>query len=145
MPADTQATSHEETFVNAFVTKDYRDRLIFELRKRRGHFLGRFCHGALTYLDSRFVFAMSRPNSDPTEILRLLNSRGAERNCYAMSMSDDIDGRILPLAEALSVAVGLGLPTILSCVPGRLAYLETEQVAGPPDRFILFRSPSTRQ
>src|SRR5438477_384835 len=104
MLADSAAIAHEEYFVNAFVTKDYRDRLLFELRKRRSHFLGRFCHEALTYLDSRFVVPISRPNSDPAETLRLLKSRGADPTCYAISMSDDVDGRFLPLADALTVA-----------------------------------------
>jgi len=141
MPADSEI--HEESFVKAFVKKDYRDRLAFELQKQRGRFLGRFCHGALKYLDPRFVITIPPPNSDPVEILRLLKARGSEHDCYAISMTGDIDGTTLPLSDALGIAVGGGMPTILSCQPGRLAYLETEQVAGPPDRFILFRSSYT--
>lgn len=144
MSNNAEIVTHEEAFVNAFITKDYRDRLHFELRKRRGYFLGRFCHAALTYLDSRFVIAIPPPNSDPAQILRLLKSHGAENNCYAISMYDDIDGRILALADALTIAVGRGMPTILSCRPGTLAYIETEQEQGPPDRFLVFRSPEKK-
>src|SRR5947209_1176353 len=137
MPTDAEATAHEDAFVHAFIQKDYRERLLFELRKRRPRFLQRFCHESLTCLDTRFVTTIEPPNSDPAHILRLLNGKGAEKSCYAISMSDQLDGQFLPLADALSVAVGFGLPTILSCRPGILAYIETEQVAGPPDRLIV--------
>jgi hypothetical protein len=139
MPTAADATVHEGAFVQAFIEKDRRERLSFELRKRRGDFLGRFCHQALAVLDSRFVAAIKPPNSDPAQILELLKKHRALAMCYAISMSDDLDGRFLPLAEALRAAVGLGMPTIISCRPGELAYLETEQVAGPPDRFLLAR------
>jgi len=109
-----------------------------ELRKQRPRFLGRISHDALTYLDPRVVVTIKPPNSLPAQIYQLLHSRGAPETCYAMSMSD-IDGRILPLSEALEVAVGFGMPSIISCCPGQLAYLEAEQSFGPPDRHILFR------
>ena len=144
MCAETEATTHEDAFVNAFIRKDYCDRLLFEVRKRRNHFKRRFSD-AMRYLDPRFAIAIPRPNSDPSLILQLLNSKGAGPACYAISMSGDIDGRVLPLVDALDVAVGFGLPTILSCHAGQLAYLETEQVAGPPDRYILFRPPSSHR
>jgi hypothetical protein len=142
---EAEITSHEENFVRAFVDKDRRERLLFELRKHRGRFVSRFNHDALKYLDSRFVTPLERPNSDPAVILWLLQARGAAKSCYAISSNDQIDGQILPLAEALSAAVGFGMPSILSCRPGLLAYIETEQVAGPPDRFIVSRAPVTTQ
>lgn len=145
MPAEPIAAAHEETFVNAFIEKDRRDRLLFELRKRRGDFLGRFCHDALIYLDPRYVVALKPPNSDPAQTLKLLRSRGAGPTCYSISMSDGLDGRFLPLADALAIAVGLGMPSILSCLPGELAYLEAEQEAGPPDRFLLSRPTSAQR
>jgi hypothetical protein len=136
---DPTITAHEEAFVHAFVDKDRRERLLFELRKHRGRFLGRFSHDALKFLDPRFVTPIKPPNSDPVTISRLLHANGAENTCYAMSHNEKIDGQILPLADAVAAAVGFGMPTILSCCPGLLAYIETEQVRGPPDRFIVSR------
>ena len=141
MNANPEAAAHEEAFVHAFIQKDFRHRMLFELGMRRGHFMGRFSHGALVYLEPRWVTEIKPPNSDRAETLRLLRSKGAPEMCYALSMSDDIDGRVLPLSEALAVAVGYGSPTILSCRPGELAYLETEQVQGPPDRYLLSCPP----
>jgi hypothetical protein len=141
---DAEITSHEEAFVQAFVDKDRRERLLFELRKHRGRFLGRFSD-ALRYLDPCFLTSLKAPNSDPAAIHRLLQARGATNTCYAISSNNDIDGQILPLADALAAAVGFGMPSILSCRPGLLAYVETEQVAGPPDRYILARAPMTKK
>lgn len=148
-PREIDAATHEEAFVNRFIVKDHRERLLFELQmrhtpsrkvERRGRFLGRFSHGALKYLDSRFLTVLEPPNSDPAVILDILNREGAAQLCYSISTADAIDGRILPLREALKVAVGFGMPSIVSCLPGRLAYLETEQEIGPPGRYILSRS-----
>ena len=153
MDVDGDPKLHGSAFVDAFVEKSYRDRLHLELQwrnvptrriERRGRFLGRFNHDALKYLDSRFVVPIEPPNSDPSVIRQVLVRMGAPDTCCAISSADAIDDRILPLSEALAVAVGFGMPTILSCVPGRLAYLETEQVVGPPDRYVLIRSLSFR-
>jgi hypothetical protein len=32
------------------------------------------------------------------------------------------------------------MPSIVSCIPGKLAYFEAEQENGPPPRFILKRN-----
>ena len=131
--------THEEAFVAVFIQRHHRERLLFELASRRGRFLSRFCHAALHYLDPRYVVTINPPNSDPDEILAILKKHGAGKDCYAMSCNDDIDTRIFPLKEALPAAVGHGLPSILSCLPGKLAYLETEQDFGPPPRYLLYR------
>jgi hypothetical protein len=45
----------------------------------------------------------------------------------------------LPLVEALQQIVGRGMGTVLSCIPGRLAFVETED-----ERFILGRREEER-
>jgi hypothetical protein len=45
----------------------------------------------------------------------------------------------MSLTSALKVAVGEGFPSIISCIPGKLAYFEAEQGYGPPPRFMLKR------
>lgn len=76
MSTASESSMHEEAFVNAFVAKDYRGRLRYELQRRRGHFLQRFAHRALAHLDARFVVPIPLPNSDPAQILQLLKARG---------------------------------------------------------------------
>ncbi|HWL51090.1 MAG TPA: hypothetical protein VNQ90_01550 [Chthoniobacteraceae bacterium] len=128
---------HGGTFIRSFVVKERRDRLIFEHSK--GLLLGRFCHEAESLLDRRYARRYTEPVRGWRQIAEILRAAGAGRRCVALSHCAEIDGRILDLEEALSKAVGYGLPSIISSLPGELAYLETEQVSGPPDRYFLHR------
>jgi hypothetical protein len=73
------------------------------------------------------------------DIQSLLISYGAEKTCYVISWDQEIDGKYLPLETVLKRVVGLGMPSIVSCIPGKLAYFEAEQSFGPPPRYILKR------
>jgi hypothetical protein len=68
-----------------------------------------------------------------------LKNHGAGESCYSISDSEEIDGKELPLLTALEKAVGYGMPSIVSCIPGKLSFFEAEQDYGPPPRFILKR------
>lgn len=142
MYSEPEALAHEEAFVNAFIDQDRRERLLFELRKHRGRFLQRF-NDPVGVLDPRFVTVIKPPNSHPEQILKLLKSKGAPDTCYSISTRDELDGRFMPLAGALKLAVGWGMPSIVSCRLGELVYLETEQEAGPPNRYLLHRPCGT--
>lgn len=74
-----------------------------------------------------------------TLILDLLKKNGAGEACYVISFNDEIDGNHLPLAYALEQAVGFGMPSLISCIPSKLAHLECEQEYGAPPRYILKR------
>jgi hypothetical protein len=137
MSSTSDDIDHGAAFVRSFVVKDRRDRLLFEHSK--GRLLGRFCHEAESLLDRRFAHKLTEPVCDYKRIVDILRASGARRKCVAFSHCKDIDCKMLDLAEALSRAVGHGLPSIISCLPGELAYLETEQVSGSPDRYILHR------
>jgi hypothetical protein len=63
--------------------------------------------------------------SHPSEISRLLHSKGAPQTCYALSDTAELDGREI-LSEGLAFIVGRGMGTLLSCIPGELAYFEDE-------------------
>jgi hypothetical protein len=65
-----------------------------------------------------------------------LRSRGAGATCYVISEAAGLDAKRLPLREALDRVIGYGMGTLLSCVPGKLAFYEGE---GPSDRCILER------
>lgn len=137
MSTISDTIDHGAAFVRSFVVRERRDRLAFEHSK--GRLLGRFCHEAAVLLDQRFAHRLNSPVSDYRQIVEMLRKAGAGRRCFVLSHCADIDGQTLELTEALSRAVGYGLPSIISCLPGELAYLETEQEAGPPHRYILHR------
>ena len=52
--------------------------------------------------------------------------KGAPETCYALSEDSDLDGKELPLVDALSEIVGACMGTFLSRIPGKLGYFEDE-------------------
>ena len=110
---------------------------MFELStKRREDFLWDLSDDR--HFIKKYMIEIPKPNSDADQILILLKSYGAPRMCYAISLSP-IDGQYLPLDIALETAVGHGMGSLISCIPGKLAYWEGEQCYGPPPRYILYR------
>ena len=57
-----------------------------------------------------------------------------------MSANDELDGREIGLSEALTAVIGSGWGTFVSCVPGVLAYFESEE---PTERYICHRKAGT--
>ncbi|MFQ3546103.1 hypothetical protein Q7A53_18635 [Halobacillus rhizosphaerae] len=131
----------EEVIVKAFFSKRIQQRVLFELLspKKRMDAMDRLCHNYLSTLQEEFMIEIPKPNSNPKEIEKLLKKQGSSNECYAISWNDSIDGKHLSLTSALEVAVGEGFPSIISCIPGKLAYFEAEQEYGSPPRFILKR------
>jgi hypothetical protein len=87
----------------------------------------------LTHLDPRFA---TPTGESASALVAQLREKGAEDSCYLLSEDPELDGRELPLAEALAVIVDGGTEhaTFVSCVPARLAYFHG---AAPGDRYLL--------
>ncbi len=66
----------------------------------------------------------------------MLLQAGAPETCYVFSEWNELDTKEMKLDEALTACIGYGMGTVLSCIPGRLAFYEAE---GPGQRFILQR------
>jgi hypothetical protein len=63
-----------------------------------------------------------------------LQKRHSPNIIFAISEDPALDQKELPLVEALKQIVGCGMGTVLSCIPGSIAFVETED-----ERFILER------
>ena len=61
------------------------------------------------------------------EICQLLRSKGAGQKVWIMSELASLDGQELGLEEALSQVWGREIGSVLSCIPGKLAYFEDEE------------------
>jgi hypothetical protein len=123
---------HEEQTIRSFISRQKRERyLIFvsDLKTRK-----KFTHALAHFRDidpaCKRLIPPSRQN--PKDIARILAAKGAGALCYLIAEHPELDGRELPLMDALEETVGRGVGTILSCIPGRLAFMETED-----ERFIL--------
>ena len=126
----------EAILISTFVTPLKRKHLIEILAnpKRRHRATATLAH--FHDLDPSAVVTLESAAQTPGDIERALRSRGAGDRCHVISENRAIDGKTLSLAVALEKVVGQGMGTLLSCVPGELAYYEGE---GPSDRCILAR------
>jgi len=126
----------EATLISTFVNPLKRKHLIEILAnpKRRHRATGTLAH--FDDLDPSAVVPIESAANTPAAIEDLLRSRGAGETCHVISENRAIDGKTLSLKVALEKVVGQGMGTLLSCVPGELAYYEGE---GPSGRCILAR------
>lgn len=129
---------YEELLVRNFFDENIRGRLIFELgsEKKRINALSRLCHNYDEIFIQKYAINITENYSGYSEIYDLLKSYGAKDDCYAISWNQAIDGQYLPLKSAIVNAAGLGMPSIISCIPDKLLYFESEQEYGRPARYI---------
>ena len=109
---------HEDKFVSTFLLREKRDRYRLHLAnpKKRGKLLDRLNH--TPDFDPRFMNTLPS-NVDAAHILR---QHGSPTDVYLISSSEQLDGKTLPLDEAVSETEFHGWGTLISCIPGRLAY-----------------------
>ncbi|USK32567.1 hypothetical protein LIT25_18470 [Bacillus sp. F19] len=131
----------EKIIIKSFFEKRIHDRMMFELLspKKRVNAIDRLCHGYENIICKRYMVEVKKPNSNPQELYSLLKSHGAGETCYVISFNEEIDGKEVPLLDALEQAVGFGFPSIISCILGKLAYFEAEHELGATPRYILNR------
>ena len=127
---------HVTALVRAFIAPKRRDRYLGLLASVKGRAKLRRALAHCGDLDSRFAHELPSGTHTPEQISALLRERGAPAECVLLSEDEALDGRRMPLIEALGAIVGRGMGTFVSCVPGRLAFYEEE---GPSVRYILER------
>lgn len=117
---------HETAFVKAFLKREKWARYLQLLanRKRREEILVRLNH-KLDYLPA---LAMEVPKDQdyPEALEKLLLGRGAPPTCHILVSKLRIDGRDVPLREALDTVCMHMYGSVLSCIPGQLAYYRPE-------------------
>jgi hypothetical protein len=122
---------HEEAFVKAFVVPDRQERFLGFLgdSKKRRRLITEFDHLRSRLLDPRFMIPLQGSQSLPPNVFATLRKIGAPEKCWAMG--GRFDGQEKQLLEALRDS---GDGFVLSCIPGKLAYMKTED-----DEYILKR------
>jgi len=125
---------HELSLVSAFVIRSRRDRyreMVSNPRLR--HKFIKLLHD-FRHFDPRYRLPFQSDKLFAENIARELQKRHSPKLVYAISEDPSLDQREVPLVETLERIVGYGMGTILSCIPARLAFVETED-----ERFILER------
>jgi hypothetical protein len=125
---------NEHSLIAAFVKRSKRDRYreILSNPRLRHRFTNQLAH--FTDFDPKYRLSSPSNKLFVNNIALELQKRHSPKIVFAISEDPALDQKELPLVEALKQIVGRGMGTVLSCVPGRLAFVETED-----DRFILER------
>ncbi len=109
---------HEDKTVSSFILKEKRHRFrhILSMPKKRAAGLNRLNH--CVDLDPKYTEWLPS-NAD---IVGILKKAGSPSQVYLISSDSQLDGTTLPLATAVESAAMGGFGTIVSCIPGYLAY-----------------------
>ena len=134
-PVDA-AMLHENGLVEAFVLRDRQSRAAALLPGRRRK---KVVANLAAYLDPSYMHRLLVGQRSRSAIEAKLRSAGATNRCFVISEHSDLDSRDMLLSEALEAVVGTGLVTLISCIPGKLAYFEDEAAGA---RYILERAHS---
>ena len=125
---------HSSAIVRAFIVPERRERYLSLLSSARGREKLRHALAHLRDLDPRCTRELPKGVHTPAQIAALLRAKGAPGECVLLAEDVALDGRRLPLDDALDVVIGRGMGTFISCVPGRLGFYEGE---GPGVRYVL--------
>ena len=127
--------SREDALVDSFIvpTKRERYKKLLANPKRRAKLLDGLNH--CRDLDPRYATEIA----SGTDVVALLRKRGAPELCHVISDVAELDGREMPLREAIDETESHMWGTLIGCLPGRLAYYYGE--AGE-QRLLLERAPN---
>jgi hypothetical protein len=125
---------NEQALIAAFVKRSKRDRYweILSNPRLRQKFTNQLAH--FTDFDPKYRLSIPSNKLFVDNIAIELQKRHSPNMVFAISEDPALDQKDLPLVEALKQIVGRGMGTVLSCIPGRLAFVEAED-----ERFILER------
>ncbi len=117
---------HEERFVNAFIRKNKRERWLFFFAKaKRRHKIIDSLYHCDDLINTRPI--PSR-HQYVKKICEILQDNGSPADCHIISTYEELDRKGMPLINALeAIAAGSHMvPSIISCIPGKLAFYEGE-------------------
>ena len=126
------AEEHTSGFCEAFVVAAKRERLLRLLSgRRRSAGVVALAHPDCIDLSR----ASAWTSGDPVELADLLRAAGAPAEVYLISNYDVLDHRTMMLTGASAAVLNLGLGTVISAIPGKLAFYEGEY--GKGSRYVL--------
>jgi hypothetical protein len=127
---------HEEMFARNFINPKKRDRYLSLLDTSKGRSKIAHVLDHCEDIDRRYANQVPVNQQNPNAIEKMLRQKGAPEVCHVMSTNPEIDEKEMPLGEALKKTIGMGMGTLISCIPGRLAYFEYEDAG---ERYVLER------
>jgi hypothetical protein len=125
---------NEHSLIAAFVKRSKRERYreILSNSRLRHKFTNQLAH--FTDFDPKYRLPIPSDKLFVENIAIELRKRHCPATVFAISEDPALDQKEIGLVEVLKQIVGGGMGTVLSCIPGHLAFVETED-----ERFILER------
>jgi hypothetical protein len=122
---------HEEAVIKAFVQPDRQRRFLEAVANsnKRWKLTDELNHLRSRFLVPAYITPLKGTESLPDNVYAMLHRLGAPETCWAIG--GPFDGTEVPLLKAVRDS---GDGFLLSCIPGRLAFVKTEE-----DEFILLR------
>ncbi|MDH3359854.1 MAG: hypothetical protein OEL55_03200 [Desulfobulbaceae bacterium] len=113
---------HEKKTIKTFFQRNRQERYLSSSpnSKQRTKWLQKLNH--TPGLNENYIQKTNRK----TDIYQELKAKGAPGECFVISCSEELNLKTLPLTEALMQTEQLGWGTIISCIPGQLAYYHGE-------------------
>src|SRR5690242_10496446 len=130
---DERENSTERAMVDAFVAQPSKRRMLELLATRNGRGKATQLLEHRIELDSRYSSLIPARDQTAESIAAALARLGAPAPCYVWSPIDELDRRELELVFALREVVPRASGAFISCIAGRLAYYQAEDVG---ERFI---------
>jgi len=133
---DTLQENHEVEYIKAFVARSRCDRYLSLSGSKKGRhkFLALLSHNHIDDLVPGCVYQIPPTNLTTESILQIIANLSRRKDCYLISEYPKLDKQTLRISDALNEIFGLGMGTILSIEPGKLAYYESEEENG---RYII--------
>jgi hypothetical protein len=120
--------NHEDLLINTFISDRQRQRINTLLKNKKGR---QKIRGLLPHsieFKPQYVYKIPANKQTVEDILSLLVSKNAPESCYLISEHTSFDGKIMKLEDAINIIVDSGIATLISCIPGKLAYYEGESL-----------------
>jgi len=124
----------EQKLIDLYVAPAKRERVSLLLSKPKGRLRGIHEFHTSSVFDEGCLVEIPGRDQSVDSIFRALQKLGAGTECYAVSLDDDLDGRIHSLPGALEEVVGSLCETVLFCPDGPVGYFEGGHAK---DRYIL--------
>jgi hypothetical protein len=124
---------HENGIIN-FIAEHKKERVAQLLAdpKRRQKILNTLAHEKGMF-DRAVIVPVPEGRDSAAGIYACLKDWDAPEDCYLISEDAEWDGKHFKLAGIIGEVMGTGMGTIVSCIPGQLAFYEGER----RDRFFL--------
>ena len=130
---------HAREFIDSFISKERKSRYLALLDSKMGErsLASRLAH--LNTFDDKFIQPL--PKGSPTtqidfiyKFINRINKNG--ENCYVISEDKTISGKEIPIQGSIELVLGRAFGSILSFLPGKLAYYESES---PGDGVLFYK------